>query len=139
MSKRESARWPTEKQTKLEGMAFLGKSASQIAEELGDGHTRNSIIARCWKTGVKLKCPRGTRTDLARKAAQVRWWENKLTESDRVAVRILTAGPKCCGNCQRFSPLPYTEDGVCKRSNIRVAPTSRCLDWTERKSVGVGA
>ncbi len=50
---RQSAQWPEEKTARLRTLAEQGLSGSQIAKKMG--LTRNQVIGRCWRLGIRLK------------------------------------------------------------------------------------
>jgi hypothetical protein len=50
---KSAMRWPPERQTELERLVAEGLSATLISERLGI--TRNSIIGRCRRAGLRLK------------------------------------------------------------------------------------
>lgn len=50
----ESPQWPVARTDQLQAFAEQGMSASQIARAFGDGCTRNMVIAKCHRWGIKL-------------------------------------------------------------------------------------
>ena len=46
--------WEKERADKLKRLAALGDSAREIARALGDGTTRNMVIGKAKRMGVKL-------------------------------------------------------------------------------------
>lgn len=68
--------WPLHMIKRLRELAAEGHRASDIARMIGHGLTKNAVIGKCWREGIKLNskpgpkpedCRRNTRGQFAQK------------------------------------------------------------------------
>lgn len=105
----ESPEWPPLRLQQLETLAEQGLSASQIARAFGGGCTRNAIIGKCLRMGIKLQGRMGGSTG----ASQTRL---QRARSMPVALTRAPTPPRPPLHVVKAEPvlLPALNDRICR-------------------------
>jgi len=82
--------WTDDRINLLKGLWEKGLSASQIAAELGDGITRNAVIGKAHRLGLKSRPSPLKATPPARPAAAPKAVREKKVEEEKVTILTLT-------------------------------------------------
>lgn len=87
MGNQHQSVWNKTNERQLRRLAARGKTASYIAKQLG--LTRNMVIGKCWREGIKLggKNPKGYWLD-AKQLAQLRGFYNKNLTKRLIAEKM---------------------------------------------------